>query len=106
LLSKPARNAVNDWALIFQLVVGGIGLLLLLAVNLLFILARQRSAEVNVAAARRLNNASELIGVVLAWLLALCTISSAVYGGLQEGLNESASSSSKFVLWEGWKTQK
>ena len=38
----------------------------------LFKLARQRTEDPNVAAARRLQNAAELIGVVLAWLLALC----------------------------------
>jgi len=65
LVSKPARNPVHDWVLILQLVVGGIGLLLLLAVNLLYVLARQRTEFVNVAAARRLVNASQLIGVVL-----------------------------------------
>jgi len=50
---------------------------LVLSVSLLFILARQRAEDANVAAARRLTNATELIGGVLAWLLALCTIISA-----------------------------
>ena len=65
-------------------------MVLVLVVSILLQLARQRRQDLvpNVVAARRFENAAELIVVALVWLLAICTVLAGIYNGLFSRLLE------------------